>query len=990
MVLGMVTGSVPMLFSLMLMQGITLSMWRSFLDRAIPSYKPGDLRKGLQTTLNPVSSTEAPSPIQLPNLSTFESLNLQEAASSAIKQSDPNSDPGGGGGDNVLQSLQLLSKLDPKMLDLLNKMTTQAGGLPPAGVDPGTDPGKVDSAALLSQLQSGEPVDYAALQQQLANGQFTGPDGVQYVQYDPNSGTGSEGLANDEQSQDGQPQAGQIVTLPDGQQVQYVDVDPAQYYAQQQQQVGEDGQLVGASGEAQGGVSGQQTLQLDPGVRYQYIDEPPGKDSQTTPEEESQLAQYQLTSESVESEGGRERPPFIIGSPIKGRRRVRGGSGQRVVKRRRKVRRRPSRLSSLFRAKRETKNNEEKKSKTKRKNIPVINVEMKPRKKSKDKKKEKKAKNKYVVDKDSLLPASSPTNSPTTSPKPKKIPKKSKKRRFVKYNPKKNKNRKHKNPMTMQTSESNRIQVLVPSTAAVTQRLISLQSKRIQIDDTHIPQSPIITHLNALPLPSTSPPSTTDTPPSALHNGTSANNSTNCSFRRLPESGSHQGMSLLWNDRDGWSKPAYGRDCSNNSPTDSAHLAQTTSGTSIGIIGHSTQSTSTSHRTKAGTRIYRGRIPPPEAEFETFPPVNNQRTVPRIPQNTTDSSTPEVSPISSQFRNVSQPEVNQNSTESSSEMIGNLTTTEVLPSINVTCSPANESATSGEEKIKLPENIVINLINNLRSKSQETSTSSPSTTTMTTTTTISSTSQNPLSFLLQHLHEQQQKEEKSQQLSQKSSATIEAINEIQNEEFSKEQLISQKDILSHVLSTINSKQNNDFYNDNDSDIRQQPAQKTQNPIQKSNRKSETPTTKNELFRQDILKHVLAAINASQIDGFDLHQMNKPRPTPTAVLTLTQRRKQLLPVTTSTGKRVKTAVVEIENEGSSEEDDGGDDSMETEMVNNSNRFKRVCYYLLNGGKDGQLDVDSLQLHICSHLIVGYAKVHPNGLVVAEKPLEDTEK
>lgn len=33
---------------------------------------------------------------------------------------------------------------------------------------------------------------------------------------------------------------------------------------------------------------------------------------------------------------------------------------------------------------------------------------------------------------------------------------------------------------------------------------------------------------------------------------------------------------------------------------------------------------------------------------------------------------------------------------------------------------------------------------------------------------------------------------------------------------------------------------------------------------------------------------------------------------------------------------------------------------------------------------------MELHVCSHLIVGYARISPTGLVVTERPLEDTEK
>lgn len=52
-----------------------------------------------------------------------------------------------------------------------------------------------------------------------------------------------------------------------------------------------------------------------------------------------------------------------------------------------------------------------------------------------------------------------------------------------------------------------------------------------------------------------------------------------------------------------------------------------------------------------------------------------------------------------------------------------------------------------------------------------------------------------------------------------------------------------------------------------------------------------------------------------------------------------------------------------------------------------QFKRVCYYLL---KVGNLDVNQLELHICSHLIIGYARISMNGLAVPERPEEDAEQ
>lgn len=140
--------------------------------------------------------------------------------------------------------------------------------------------------------------------------------------------------------------------------------------------------------------------------------------------------------------------------------------------------------------------------------------------------------------------------------------------------------------------------------------------------------------------------------------------------------------------------------------------------------------------------------------------------------------------------------------------------------------------------------------------------------------------------------------------------------------------------------------------------------------------------------KEFLYHVLMAINASKIDDFQVHNnmgtgssVGGDRPN-----------------TVSPASRPNEADLETESEEESEEevnqvdwrkvvvDEGRVDGLNPV----GHRFKRVCYYLLNGGKDGTVDVSALELHICSHLIVGYARINANGLVVAEKPLEDTEK
>lgn len=146
--------------------------------------------------------------------------------------------------------------------------------------------------------------------------------------------------------------------------------------------------------------------------------------------------------------------------------------------------------------------------------------------------------------------------------------------------------------------------------------------------------------------------------------------------------------------------------------------------------------------------------------------------------------------------------------------------------------------------------------------------------------------------------------------------------------------------------------------------------------------SDTDNLVNDNFGEQLPKefmlHILKAINMSKIDNFQVN-------------TRPEMRNQL---------KIET---EDESDGDNNTDEEEDEEEEdinlpVKDVENvvdgvmpvGHRFKRVCYYLLDGGKDGQLDIGLLELHICSHLIVGYARVSTTGLVIVEKPLEDTEK
>nr|XP_046913173.1 chitinase-3-like protein 2 isoform X1 [Dermatophagoides farinae] len=148
--------------------------------------------------------------------------------------------------------------------------------------------------------------------------------------------------------------------------------------------------------------------------------------------------------------------------------------------------------------------------------------------------------------------------------------------------------------------------------------------------------------------------------------------------------------------------------------------------------------------------------------------------------------------------------------------------------------------------------------------------------------------------------------------------------------------------------------------------------------------------------KEFLWHILKVINASKIDNYQVnpvvvdnlknHNLNKPK--------------------SIIDKKHENVENHRNNDNDDDDDDDGDEEEIDEELfhqikddNNridgkilvAHRFKRVCYLLLNGGKDGgNIEINQLELHICSHLIVGYARIATNGLVVAQKPLEDGER
>ena len=126
MVLGMVTGSVPMLFSLLLMQGITLTMWRSFLDKAIPRFNGSNLRKNLEQAIATTSNVA-----NVPNLvNTGQTAAGMQMATSM--QSSPSEEQVSNmvSPNSFVQSLQILSKLDPNVIQLLNQLNSKFNAPP--------------------------------------------------------------------------------------------------------------------------------------------------------------------------------------------------------------------------------------------------------------------------------------------------------------------------------------------------------------------------------------------------------------------------------------------------------------------------------------------------------------------------------------------------------------------------------------------------------------------------------------------------------------------------------------------------------------------------------------------------------------------------------------------------------------------------------------------------------------------------------------------
>ena len=154
--------------------------------------------------------------------------------------------------------------------------------------------------------------------------------------------------------------------------------------------------------------------------------------------------------------------------------------------------------------------------------------------------------------------------------------------------------------------------------------------------------------------------------------------------------------------------------------------------------------------------------------------------------------------------------------------------------------------------------------------------------------------------------------------------------------------------------------------------------------------------------KEFLYHVLMAINASKIDDYQIHNKwsntngnNFASAGNMIKVTLLSANSILIHKVNTLNTKSNEADLETEEEDVDDNQvdwkNEGDRGNRVDGKNPANhRFKRICYYLLNGGRDGQLDVSQLEPHICSHLIVGYARVSTNGLVEVEKPLEDSEK
>ncbi|KAH9413062.1 hypothetical protein DERP_006747 [Dermatophagoides pteronyssinus] len=145
-------------------------------------------------------------------------------------------------------------------------------------------------------------------------------------------------------------------------------------------------------------------------------------------------------------------------------------------------------------------------------------------------------------------------------------------------------------------------------------------------------------------------------------------------------------------------------------------------------------------------------------------------------------------------------------------------------------------------------------------------------------------------------------------------------------------------------------------------------------------------------------HILKVINASKIDNYQVNPMDN----------LNNHNLNAIKSTSITDESFETHLNKNNDEDEDDDNDSDDNKTAPEEINEellhqikddnridgkilvAHRFKRVCYLLLNVGKDGHIEMNQLELHICSHLIVGYARISTNGLVVAQKPLEDTER
>lgn len=165
MVLGIITGSMPMLVSLLLMQGITLTMWRSFLDRAIPSYNSerwfnninkvihgnsGTTSNSMGTSIPSLSTTDLQSTISINtnnNPNNANNNNIQVTSTFDQPQTDP-----------VVNSLQILSKLDPTMIDLLSKLQPNTETKPETTTAPSNELNTLTNLLQsLSQVSGGMP-----------------------------------------------------------------------------------------------------------------------------------------------------------------------------------------------------------------------------------------------------------------------------------------------------------------------------------------------------------------------------------------------------------------------------------------------------------------------------------------------------------------------------------------------------------------------------------------------------------------------------------------------------------------------------------------------------------------------------------------------------------------------------------------------------------------------------------------------------------------